>query len=213
TYADVFLNDQLLLKADNMFRKWSADCKPLLKPGNNVLRVRFRSPINEILPVMKSMKYQLPAGNDQGEKTSPHTRKAPYQFGWDWGPRFVTCGIWRPIFLEAWDEARINDLHIAQNQVTKDQANLSASVEVVSAGAFDGELVIEDVGHKTLVTKKLIKLTPGANRIALDFLIKNPSLWWPNGLGAHPLYTFKAQLTIGGKPAGDRSVRTGLRSL
>jgi len=56
---------------------------------------------------MAKMSYQLPASNDQGEKTSPHTRKAPYQFGWDWGPRFVTSGIWRPIYLEGWDHARV----------------------------------------------------------------------------------------------------------
>ena len=83
------------------FAPGGSDCKRLLKPGANTLRIRFRSPINEILPLMAKMNYQLPAGNDQGEKTSPHTRKAPYQYGWDWGPRFVTSGIWRPVNLEA----------------------------------------------------------------------------------------------------------------
>ena len=61
TYADVYLNDALVLKADNMFRTWRVDCKRVLKPGDNILRVRFRSPINEVLPVMAKMKYQLPA--------------------------------------------------------------------------------------------------------------------------------------------------------
>jgi beta-mannosidase len=93
TYANVLLNDQALLNADNMFRTWRADCKRLLRPGANTIRIRFRSPINEVLPLMAKLNYQLPAGNDQGEKTSPYTRKAPYQFGWDWGPRFVTSGI------------------------------------------------------------------------------------------------------------------------
>src|SRR5258705_13559142 len=93
TYANVFLNDESLLNTDNMFRTWRTDTKKLLRPGANTLRMRFRSPINEVLPRMAKMSYQLPAGNDQGEKTSPHTRKAPYQFGWDWGPRFVTSGI------------------------------------------------------------------------------------------------------------------------
>src|SRR5919199_5408859 len=112
TYADVFLNDRPLLHADNMFRTWRADCKALLRAGANTLRIRFRSPINEVLPRMAQMTYQLPAPNDQGEKTSPYTRKAPYQFGWDWGPRFVTSGIWRPVSLEAWDHARVSNLQI-----------------------------------------------------------------------------------------------------
>src|SRR5688572_26727914 len=73
TYANVFLNEEPLLNADNMYRTWRADAKRLLKPGANMLRIRFRSPINEVLPLMAKMNYQLPAGNDQGEKTSPHT--------------------------------------------------------------------------------------------------------------------------------------------
>ena len=84
TYAQVFLNDQVLLNADNMFRTWRVDAKPLLKAGGNTLRIVFRSPINEILPVMAKLSYQLPASNDQGEKTSPSTRaQAPYHYGWD----------------------------------------------------------------------------------------------------------------------------------
>jgi beta-mannosidase len=77
TYAEVFLNNESLLAADNMFRTWRVDCKRLLKAGANTLRIGFRSPINEILPLMAKMNYQLPACNDQGEKTSPHTRMAP----------------------------------------------------------------------------------------------------------------------------------------
>ena len=64
TYANVFLNGQPLLNTDNMFRTWRADCKRLLRPGANTLRIRFRSPINEVLPRMAKMSYQLPAGND-----------------------------------------------------------------------------------------------------------------------------------------------------
>src|SRR5205085_2480756 len=75
TYADVYLNDTALLHADNMFRTWRVDCKPMLHAGANTLRIRFRSPINEVLPLMAKLTYQLPAPNDQGEKTSPHTRK------------------------------------------------------------------------------------------------------------------------------------------
>src|SRR5204863_9282884 len=109
---------------------WRVDCKRLLKPGANTLRIRFRSPINEILPIMAKMKYELPASNDQGEKTSPHTRKAPYQYGWDWGPRFVTSGIWRPVSLEAWNEARVADLNILPREIITDVAILTAEMEV-----------------------------------------------------------------------------------
>jgi len=213
TYADVYLNDKLLLKADNMFRTWRVNCSGLLTSGDNTLRISFRSPINEILPLMAKMKYQLPASNDQGEKTSPFTRKAPYQYGWDWGPRFVTSGIWRPIVLEGWDSGRVSDLHIDQKQVNKDQASLTARVDVVSAITGDAQLIIEDSAHKLVVAKQTIKLASGQNHFDLDFVVAKPALWWPNGLGAHPITTFKARLVIDGKTADEKSVRTGLRSL
>ena len=158
TYANVFLNDASLLNADNMFRTWRADCKRLLKPGANTLRIRFRSPINEVLPLMAKMDYQLPAGNDQGEKTSPHTRKAPYQFGWDWGPRFVTSGIWRPVSLEAWDKARVEDLHILPKQVTAAAANLTAEVEVVADRNASATIIVDNLTDKSIAAKREVNL-------------------------------------------------------
>jgi beta-mannosidase len=213
TYANVFLNDASLLSADNMFRTWRVDCKSLLKPGANTLRIRFRSPINEVLPIMAKMKYELPASNDQGEKTSPHTRKAPYQYGWDWGPRFVTSGIWRPVSLEAWNNARVDDLHIVPKKITAGAAALTADVEVLASANATATIIVDNLTDKTVAAKREVTLTPGVNHIKLDFVVAHPALWWPNGLGAHPLYTFKAQLVINGTVADQATTRTGLRSL
>jgi beta-mannosidase len=212
TYANVFLNDESLLNADNMFRTWRAECKRLLKPGANTLRIRFRSPINEVLPRMAKLDYQLPAGNDQGEKTSPYTRKAPYQYGWDWGPRFVTSGVWRPVNLEAWDQARVDDLHVLPKQVTAAAANLTAEVEVVANRTTSATIIVDNLTDKSIAARREVNLVPGTSRVMLDFAVARPALWWPNGLGAHPLYTFKARLLIDGKRIDETSARTGLRS-
>ena len=101
TYARVFLNGSQLLSADNMFREWRIACKRALKPGNNFLEIHFSSAINRVLPSLRSTATPLPAPIDPGEKTSPYTRKAPYQYGWDWVPRLLTAGIWKPVLLEA----------------------------------------------------------------------------------------------------------------
>src|SRR5438874_6152613 len=181
TYADVFFNNKALISTDNMFRTWRVDAKHLAKPGPNTLRIRFRSPINEVLPIMAKMDYELPAGNDQGEKTSPHTRKAPYQYGWDWGPRFVTSGIWRPIFLEAWNEARVADLNIRPREIRADVANLTAEIEVVAGVKTDAILTVDNLTDKSVGAQRRVSLTPGTNRFALDITISHPALWWPNG--------------------------------
>jgi beta-mannosidase len=213
TYADVFLNEKAILRADNMFRTWRVDVKNALKPGENVLRIKFRSPINEILPLMKKLDYELPAVNDQGEKTSPYTRKAPYQFGWDWGPRFVTSGVWKPVHLEVWDNARIEDLQIKQNNLSKETADLSAVVEVVASSAVNATIEIENTTDKQTVATRTVKLTGGVNKIALDFKLPNPRLWYPIGLGEQALYAFNAKLVLNKRAVDVQAKRTGLRTL
>lgn len=213
TYANVFLNDKPILDADNMFRTWRVNVKNDLKQGANVLRIKIRSPINEILPRMAKLDYELPASNDQGEKTSPYTRKAPYQFGWDWGSRFVTSGVWKPVNLEVWDTARIEDLQIKQNKLSKENADLSAIVEVISSSATDATIEIENTTDKKIVATRQVKLTNGVNKIALDFALANPKLWYPIGLGKQSLYTFKAKLIINKKAIDEQTKRTGLRTL
>ena len=100
-----------------MFRSWTADIKAHAKAGKNVLRVLLRSPVQEGLKRLAALGYNPPAVDDWSEngglgdkKVSMFTRKAAYHYGWDWGPRFVTSGIWRKVVLRAWNAARISDL-------------------------------------------------------------------------------------------------------
>ena len=213
TYAQVFLNDAPLLSANNMFREWRVEGKSLLKAGDNKLRIYFRSPINEILPVMAKLDYQLPSPNDQGEKTSPYTRKAPYHFGWDWGPRFVTSGIWKPVTLESWDDARIESIRIVTKELKSDAAQLSAEVELEVTNNLDGTVVIENQSSHAVMGRQAVSLKPGLNRVVIDFVIKNPSVWWPNGLGEHPLYNFQTRLLNKQQVIDQTSTRVGIRTL
>ncbi|HEY6120329.1 MAG TPA: glycoside hydrolase family 2 protein [Pyrinomonadaceae bacterium] len=213
TYAQVYLNESLILKADNMFRTWRIDCKQAVKVGMNTLRITFRSPINEILPVMAKMSYELPAPNDQGEKTSPYTRKAPYQYGWDWGPRFVTSGIWRAVSLEAWDHVRVNDIQIVTKDISTSVAQLVANVEIETAVSTRAMLILDNLTTRTVAGKKEVTLEKGTHTVAIEFAIPRPKLWWPNGLGAHPLYTFRARVIIQNRVADQKTTRTGLRTL
>ena len=213
TYAQVFLNDQQVLSADNMFRTWRVDAKQKLQAGDNTLRIVFRSPVNEILPVMAKLNYQLPAPNDQGEKTSPFTRKAPYHYGWDWGPRFVTSGIWRPVSVDAWDRVRVNDLQVIVKKISSEVAELTANVEVEASSAGAATILLDNLTDKTIAGKQQVNLNQGPNRVSFDFTVRRPRLWWPNGLGAHPLYTFRARSLVNGRVTDETIARTGLRTL
>src|ERR1700733_12392104 len=149
TYADVYVNDQAVLHADNMFRRWRVPVKGILKSGANTLRVVFHSPIESMIPKVKALPYILPAistaintGNEENIATSPYTRKAPYQYGWDWGPRYVTEGIWRPIRVETWDALRIENFHIQQQTINKTDAALSAELSIEASRATTANVEI-----------------------------------------------------------------------
>lgn len=213
TYADVYLNETLVLNADNMFRTWRVPAKQALKLGENTLRIRFRSPINEILPVMAKLDYQLPSPNDQGEGTAPYTRKAPYHFGWDWGPRLVTSGIWRPVYLEAWNKMRVKDLQIVTKSIAKDVAYISANLEIEADRDGKATILLDNLTDKNLAAKKEITLVQGVSLVSIEFKISNPQLWWPHNLGSQPLYSFRARLVIEGQQADQKSARVGLRSV
>ncbi|MEZ0129734.1 glycoside hydrolase family 2 protein, partial [Flavobacterium sp. LBUM151] len=99
TYATVYLNNKLVLKADNMFRQWRVDVKNVLKSGNNDLVVVFKSAQNVVDSLAKKdLPFVIP------DNPRAYVRKAQYHFGWDWGPKFTTCGIWKTPRLEAYDE-------------------------------------------------------------------------------------------------------------
>lgn len=96
TYADVYLNNKLILRADNMFRHWTRNAKPILKPGRNELRIYFHSAKMIADSIAKAnLPIILPDNN------RVYARKAQYQFGWDWGPKFIGAGIWKPVTIEA----------------------------------------------------------------------------------------------------------------
>ncbi len=213
TYAHVSLNGTPLLDTDNMFRTWRVDVAPLLGVGKNTLVVRFESAINRVLPEMKKRPFLLPAGNDHGEKTSPYTRKAPYHFGWDWGPRFVTCGIWRPVYLRGWDDAVVRDVQILQQLLTAETAQLVAVVQVEADHDAEANVRVESPDGAFPAEERSVSLHEGLQEVRIPFEIPQPELWWPNGYGDQPLYRIRAMVTTNGEEVASREIRTGLRTL
>lgn len=93
TYAKVFLNGKPILEANNMFRTWKISVKNNLIQGENSIEIKFKSAVLAGKSAAQKLSYTLPGD----EKV--FTRKAQYQYGWDWGPRLVTAGIWKDVNL------------------------------------------------------------------------------------------------------------------
>lgn len=222
TYADVYLNDEKILEAYNMFREWSVDVKTKLRTDSaNVLKIHFHSPIKVDIPKWDALSYQHDAGNDQSEnggvfdkRVSVFARKAGYHYGWDWGPRLVTSGIWRPIYLEAWNDAKVSDVFVRQREVNAKQANISTEVEIISDKQISGATVsVTDGETGNTFSAVHTDLKPGKNLVKVDFSIENPTLWWSNGLGDAHLYTFTTTVRTDESLLDRQSQLIGLRSL
>lgn len=219
TYADVYLNDSLILKTNNMFRRWDAPVAGLLKPDNNVLKVFFHSPIKVDMPKFDALPFQYECGNDQSEnggilnkRVSIFARKAGYHYGWDWGPRLVTSGIWRPVFLEAWNDFKIEDIYFRTLSIEKNKASMLSSVEIYSDTTAKNALITISDG-KQQFAKKTVDLQKGLNTISLPFTVKNPRLWWSNGLGEPNLYDFKTNVVVNNKTVCSQTKQTGIRKI
>ena len=221
TYADVYLNDECILKADNMFRRWSIPIRQYIREENNILKVYFHSPIKIDVPKWDALPYQYPASNDQSEngglfnkKISIFARKAGYHYGWDWGPRLVTSGIWRPVYIRAWSDLRINDVFIEQKEVGAGRAVIAGHVELDADKDMDGVLVtITDEVTGRVLGEWQADLKRGTNRVTVDFVLHKPKLWWSNGLGEPFLYRFRTDIIAGGELLDSKTERVGIRSL
>lgn len=140
TYSDIFVNNSKVGTTENMFVGYEFDLTPYIKRGSNSLRIVLKSPIETARPLQKQAGFNYPADNDHADiKYSPFTRKAPYHYGWDWGMRMLTLGIWQPITLKRYEQARLGDIRIEQaiswseDGKTARSAQLSIKPEVIGA--------------------------------------------------------------------------------
>lgn len=221
TYADVYLNNEKIISANNMFRQWTADIKKIAKRTGNNLKVYFHSPIKTDIPKWDALPIYYKAANDQSEnggifdkKLSVVARKAGYHYGWDWGPRLVTSGIWRPVVINGWNDARIENIQVIQEHVSSKQAILKTVVEVVSDSDLDNASVsVSDIDANRKLGETVANLKKGLNKVEINFTIKNPELWWSNGLGESHLYNFETSLVLNKKVVDSNSTKIGIRSI
>ncbi|OFY50581.1 MAG: hypothetical protein A2W85_00815 [Bacteroidetes bacterium GWF2_41_31] len=203
TYAEVWINDSLVLKSDNMFRRWEIPVKAILQKNNNLLQVRFSSPVP--INQTKATQYGVPL-----PEIRAFTRKAPYQFGWDWGPKLVTMGIWRPLYLEAWSEAKLKEVFIDQHTVTDSVAQIMVNVLIESVQSCKTTLTL--LVSEEMKTNIRVDLHSGINRFSLPITLFDPTLWYPNGMGNADLTNFRVIMNQEGRETSI-SVNGGLRKI
>ncbi|MDR6403465.1 MULTISPECIES: glycosyl hydrolase 2 galactose-binding domain-containing protein [Chryseobacterium] len=200
TFSEIYLNGKLLKKTDNMFRKWTISVKQNLKTGDNILQIKFKSSVNVGKELAKKVSFTMP------ESPRSFVRKAQYQFGWDWGPRLVTAGIWKDVTLNFWNQVKLENVKIEQKALTKQKADLNIHAEIFAEKGGNFKVSINNQSQN-------ISLKQGLNTILIPYQIKNPKLWQPNGWGDPNLYDIKYSLQKDSKILAEKTERIGLRTV
>ncbi len=217
TVATVEVNGRPVGQADNQYRTWEFDLAGVLREGRNTIRVAFR-PVDEY--IAEAMERSQQAGRSlRGWGSAPweaplprgYVRKMPCNFGWDWGPALVTCGIWRPIEIVAFDTARLTDVAITQHHDDRTvRLDVAVEAETVTEDALSARVAVRFAGQA--VAEGEIGLSSPSGSLTMD--VPNAKLWWPAGMGDQPLYDVEVTLVgPGGEALDARTDRIGLRTL
>ena len=199
TYASVFLNDSLILQSNNAFRQYQVDVKPLLKKENE-LHIVFEKAATSEEKEKSNLNYSLPEGN------RIFTRKAQFQYGWDWGPKLNTSGIWRPVTLNAWNDLKIADVYFKQMELSDSIAKLVLDVDLNGSDK-------SNLTYDIYVNGKLNTTYTVLDKPKMAIQINNPRRWWPHNLGEPYLYNFKVVVRKDKTILDSISVKKGLRTV
>jgi beta-mannosidase len=206
TYARVTVNGHFVGQTDDMFVEHRFDVKRFLKAGSNVIEVLFDS------PELRSQKLQKHYGALK-VALKPHrvyVRKAQYAFGWDWGPKLTTSGIWRNIFLEAVSGCRIANVFARSEKISKGSAIIRVDIELqrTTKSSVDMKLELRGEGFEAIQPFVM----RGESK-SLVITVPKPQLWWPNGYGAQPMYQLRLTAAIDGVECDEKVVSFGIRTV
>ncbi|MEI8309775.1 MAG: glycoside hydrolase family 2 protein [Verrucomicrobiota bacterium] len=215
TLAEIELNGEVLGKTDNMFRAYRFDVKDRLRLGINRIEIRFRSPLVEGIALRTENPLMCGGHPSYRYDVRNYFRKQQSNFGWDWAPKLVTCGIWRPIRLAGFDLCRIRSLTINQRLEADGRAFLRIACQTEIARDPEAGLrllaELQDASGTIVVTQET---TVRTDVLELELKVENPALWWPNGLGDPALYDLSVRLMDRESTELDRRTRSiGFRRL
>jgi beta-mannosidase len=215
TIATIELNGRAVGTAANMHHPHTFDVKPALVEGENELTVTFSAPVTYVHAVRQSdPAFQLPHVNHHPYNV---IRKMACNFGWDWGPDLATCGIWRPIYLAAWDGARLNGVRpvVASADSSAAVVEVHVDLAVEDGGDLSGWKVsaaLSDPDNEKVAAT--VAAVQDTGPIVLRLHVAQPRLWWPRGYGDQPLYALNVTLSGDNeKITGSWTQDIGLRSV
>lgn len=197
TLCKIFINGKLLAETQNMHRRYIFDIKEYISVGKNDIRLDFSSPTEYFKAMNNKHFVQTNADTIPG---AAHLRKAFYMSGWDWGPMLPDMGIFRPVYLEAYDGDKIENIFVRQNHKV---GKVFLDISVETRHNSDSDILVSIDGKEISLDK---------NKKG-SVVIDNPKLWWARGYGEQYLYEITAKIVKNGESVDEKSQKIGLRTL
>ena len=200
TIADIIINDEPVASVNNMHRTYIFNIKRYLKTGENKISILFHSAIQYLKD------HPTAAG-----KTFASIRKASCMFGWDWGLNLPDSGIWRDIYIETFQDAKLEQVKVNQKH-TDGKVELEVTVSCEAWNLESVEVEVRVVSpSKELVFSETKKIT--GEKLCFRTSIENPAIWWPVGYGEQPLYEVETVLRKNCQHLDVDSKKIGLRTI
>ncbi|XP_071481177.1 beta-mannosidase-like [Diadema antillarum] len=223
TVANVTLNGIPIGQSSNMFVRKVWDVKKALKVGHNTIQVAFESAVTYAASRFSRYPYDVPRDCPpsvlQGICHRNFIRKEQCSFAWDWGPAFAPVGIWKDIYLEAFDEPVIRDVVAVPYRGGKPMSWwLNITVHFDLGDIDEGQTVASALYVQIpnlLVNKTFpVSINEDVTQISLQVQAPQAETWWPHGYGSQPLYPMTVSLkTTKSSEVSQRNLRVGFRTV
>jgi beta-mannosidase len=205
TYARILINGKQVAETANMFVEHRFDVKRYVKAGTNVIEIQLDSAVVRSKQLEK--KYGALQVALDGHRV--YVRKAQYSFGWDWGPKLTSSGIWRPIYIEASSGPILRNPFVRTVTLKKSAATIEVSADI---GHFHSPVTVtvKIQGHG--YSREIVKRA-NSSSVRFKVSIDKPHLWWPNGHGEQPLYVATLSLQTSGRVTSEVTATFGIRTI
>lgn len=186
--AHIYVNEQKIGMIENTFVAYSFDITNVVRSGKNQVKIIIEHAPDEY--------GQIGFSNDLS------TQKPKFNYKWDFCTRLISLGINKPVYICAYEQAKIKDVYFTTENRTDGSANILVALE---GELSECELKVE-IGGKEYIQK-------AADENKISIFVDHVKLWNPNNVGSANLYDLSISLIYNEKKIDEKKQKVGFKKI